>query len=42
MVRRIALCAALVVAGALGTADAQQETIKRTPLQKIEVPDSKY
>ena len=48
MLKRVSLLAAIVTLGIIGSLDAQQTTpaptpaIKRTPLQKVEVPGSNY
>ena len=42
MLKRISLCAVLMVIAVLGSAYAQQPTIKRTILQKFDVPGTSY
>jgi quercetin dioxygenase-like cupin family protein len=48
MMKRVSLLAAIVTLGIIGSLEAQQTTpppapaIKRTPLQKVEVPGSNY
>lgn len=42
MLRRLATFTALIICGSIGFAEAQQPAIKRTPLQKFEVPGSNY
>lgn len=42
MLHRLATITVLVIFGSLGFADAQQPSIKRTPLQKFELPGTNY
>ena len=42
MLHRLATMTLLIIFGSLGFADAQQPSIKRTPLQKFELPGTNY